>query len=193
MALAALARLPRGDRATAIRRSAAELRGASDPFDPGDLREARDVASSKAIHGGAGPGDHRLGVRHGDRRARAAPPRARACPTRATAWSWSASRPPRRAGACCSRGARREDARALRSGAGRGGRRERVLGARGPGGARRLARAREPPPALTFVVHGEAGARRGAARGARGPAAAAGPWSRATRERVCIERSARVT
>jgi metallo-beta-lactamase family protein len=32
-----------------------ELRGAGDPFDPGDLREARDVASSKAIHGERGP------------------------------------------------------------------------------------------------------------------------------------------
>jgi metallo-beta-lactamase family protein len=32
-----------------------ELRGAGDPFDPGDLREARDVASSKAIHREGGP------------------------------------------------------------------------------------------------------------------------------------------
>ena len=39
----------------AIPRSAAELHGADDPFDPGDLREARDVASSKAIHGERGP------------------------------------------------------------------------------------------------------------------------------------------
>ena len=33
----------------------AELRGGGDPFDPGDLRETRDVASSKAIHGERGP------------------------------------------------------------------------------------------------------------------------------------------
>ncbi len=33
----------------------AELRGAADPFDHGDLREARDVASSKAIHQERGP------------------------------------------------------------------------------------------------------------------------------------------
>lgn len=32
-----------------------ELRGAADPFDPGDLREARDVASSKAINLERGP------------------------------------------------------------------------------------------------------------------------------------------
>jgi metallo-beta-lactamase family protein len=33
----------------------AELHGGEDPFDPGDLREARDVASSKAIHEQRGP------------------------------------------------------------------------------------------------------------------------------------------
>jgi hypothetical protein len=32
-----------------------ELRSGGDPFDPGDLREAREVASSKAIHGERGP------------------------------------------------------------------------------------------------------------------------------------------
>jgi metallo-beta-lactamase family protein len=32
-----------------------ELRGGDDPFDPGDLRETRDVAASKAIHAERGP------------------------------------------------------------------------------------------------------------------------------------------
>jgi len=54
MALAALAvyREAIAGRDSEIR---SELHGADDPFDTGDLREARDVASSKAIHGERGP------------------------------------------------------------------------------------------------------------------------------------------
>ena len=128
-----------------------------DPFDPGQLVEVRDVEESKALARSALPGDHRVGLGHGDRWTGRCTTWHGCCPIRATPSSSSATRrrapegdssPTAPARSRCSGRYVRVRAEVVDLGA--------VLGPRRPGRAARVARHRvRPPPDAVYVVHGE--------------------------------------
>ena len=121
------------------------------------FRTISTAVESQAADAVEDAGDRHLGERHGDRRARAAPPDGRRCPTRATPCCSSAFRRPARAAGSLRR--RREDdqdprqwmCRCTRTSSRSTRCRRMPTRRRSCAGSA----ASSAPPALTFLVHGE--------------------------------------
>ena len=185
MALAALAVYRARARRRQRRDLQPQLRRRDDPFDPGDLHEARTVEESKAINAARGPAViisasgmatggrvlHHLLQRLPDERNTVILSGFQAEGTRGRALL------ERRAGD--------QDARPLRRRAGRDRARPRLLGARRPRRARSRWLAPAPrPPETVYIVHGEPDSAAGAAARDRGRARLDGGRAAVSRSRA---------